>query len=170
MTADVGPDDAAFLEVKTPSRGDCAGSPEFAPDAKGFLIAAPRRVAAGERTRIPVCAGSRFGDERDGMPAELWDDVVLVVVDVTHNRFSAKCLADEWGSPATPDEEPEQGEESEEERATRRGIIREYFNFDAGEFVPLAPDDAVYYIFITRGSYQSNTVCVEAVKPPRPVR
>ncbi len=182
MTPDAASNDAVFAGVETPSRERCGASPAFARETRGFLIAAPSRVVAGERTRLTICAASQFGDERRTMPSALWDAAVLVVVDVTHNRFATQCLADQWSSPLSDDEEEDEAAAKGEEPAAARppdpalasarrpGIIREYFNFDAGEFVPLAPDDAVYYLFVTRGPYQSNSVRVEAVKPPRPVR
>ena len=161
-------DDRAFDTIRLGTQAPSACSPVMGRDERGFRIAAPRRVALAAAARIPVCATYQFGRERRDLPGDLWGDVVIVAVDVTHNRAWAMRLRPaELGEPPP---EPEEGDApptrapEEFPNAPMKGGAREFghINLDAGKVLRLPAQPAIYYIHLTYAGYQSNTVRVAA--------
>jgi hypothetical protein len=172
-TPDAAGGDLAFLGITLPSRAPCEATPAMAEDGRGFRIAAPRRVNAGDGVRLPICGVWQFGPERRELAFELWEACVLVLVDVTHNRARAVTLRDPSRTPVEPLPKPPDSDPGAGGRAApsdgpvkRASLTAGYYNFDLTRFIPLPPAPAVYYVFLTQAQYHSNTVRVEAVAPP----
>ncbi len=163
-------DDLVFLGLELPSRAPCKATPPVSEEDRGFRISAPRRVGVSERVTVPICGVWQFGPEIAGLPSELWENTVVVVVDATHNRAHAVTLRDPTRIPVDPHaklppSDQDEGVPDVPGPVKRPSLTRGYYNFDLSQFVPLPSRPAVYYVFITFAQQQSNTVRVEAVAP-----
>lgn len=158
-------DTADWLSVKPGSLTRTPVSPEMALEEEGIRLAAPERWPASAGGAVPVCGTTQFGARRRDFPSDIWDDVIVVVLDAGRNQLAAGRLGSDY-SPATRGEGDE-GDEPVERPATPgpRTIIRdyvacEYGNFDLVEAVGLPMRPGTLHVFAMLGPHVSNTATI----------
>lgn len=111
--------DADFFALELGSGDPNSLTPAMGEREEGVRLAAPGRVDAGRSFVIPITAIARFTTEgRNALPRRLWQSLVLVAWDSTHNRLYAGMLGDpspipeaeEGAEPGPAEEEPSEEE------------------------------------------------------------
>ena len=96
--------DADFFALELGSGDPNPLTPAMAEKEEGVRLAAPSRVESGRGLVIPITAIARFTTEgRSALPRRLWQSLVLVAWDSTHNRLYAGLLGDPSPIPEAED-------------------------------------------------------------------
>lgn len=165
--------DSIFFRQPLGSGDPCACTPEMEADERGIRIAAPARVAATGELVLPVCAIARFEyAERDTMPANLWQEMVAVAIDVEANRCYTAGLGEPSPPPGGDPVMPEPGEapagsgdDDDVPDISGSGSITQYRTFDLVPILELPAAPATYHIFLLYRTHASNGLRVEVYPP-----
>lgn len=165
--------DSIFFRQPLGSGDPCACTPELEPDERGIRIAAPARVAATGELVLPICAVARFDyAERDTMPANLWQEMVAVAVDLEANRCYTAGLGEPspppGGDPVMPEpgEAPDGGGDDDDvPDISGSGSITQYRTFDLVPVLELPAGPATYHVFLLYRTHASNGVRIEVYPP-----
>ena len=177
MAAGLTERDRLFLEIdlERDSGNPVAVSPECDDATSGLVLAAPERIPLAEQC-LPVCGAASFSSsDRNALPHQLWDRVVVCVTDLTRNRVVAESLADPSpipGDELAPEDDgltidpslPDEPSSGADVPLQGGGMIQ-YRNFDAVAVLGMNLEPGPYAVFLTYGKYKSNTVIVTVLEP-----
>jgi len=129
-------------------------TPRIGKDFTGIRINVPERVVAGQ-DQFAICGTYRFAAEYVYSIPDIYDAIVLVVVDAERHRPFACNFVEPFSdeADAEPAEPPEDPEWMKDHR------IQKYFNVDLLRYLEGLPErSATYYVYALIEDHVSN-VC-----------